>query len=142
MILLGERMANGGWYGTKEEWARIEAPLLALDQMIEAFARSADLTVEKNHKDWPGRAMEWGSEIRCLLQIYLADENSITWNIWLCCSRDAQGERFWRQEFLVEKKPLEAFRDELPALLNIGREQLIEWSNHPESLNFAPKLRS
>jgi hypothetical protein len=27
-------------------------------------------------------------------------------------------------------------------LLNIGREQLIEWSNHPESLNFAPKLRS
>ncbi len=62
MILLGERMANGGWYGTKEEWARIEAPLLALDQMIEAFARSADLTVEKIIRT--GQEERWNGAVK------------------------------------------------------------------------------
>jgi hypothetical protein len=133
-------MANGGWYGTKEEWARIEAPLVSLDPEIEAFALSAGLRVQKNHKDWPERSMEWGSEIRCLIQIYLADEKSITWNIWLCCSRDRQGERFWRREFLVENRPIGAFRDEVPHLLKVGRDRLIDWCNHPETLEFVTKL--
>lgn len=133
-------MANGGWHGTKEEWTRIESPLIAIDPVIAEFARCASLTVTKNLKDWPERSMRWGSKISCLIQIYLADEETISWNIWLCCTRDANGERFWRREFLVEKKPLEAFQHELPNLLKAGHERLIDWANHPETLQFATKL--
>jgi hypothetical protein len=133
-------MANGGWYGTKEEWARIENPLITIDPVIEEFATSAGLTVTKNLKDWPERSMRWGSGISCLIQIYLADQEALTWNIWLCCMRDAQGKRFWRRDFLIEKKPIGAFQGELPKLLRVGHERLIDWSNHPEALEFATKL--
>ena len=133
-------MANGGWYGTEEEWAQIESPLITIDPVIEKFAASAGLAVTKNVKDWPGRSMRWGSDLSCLIQIYLADKAAMTWNIWLCCVRDVQGERFWRREFLIEKKPIAEFQTDLPKLLRVGRERLIEWSNHPEALEFATKL--
>jgi hypothetical protein len=135
-----DSVANGGWYGTKEEWAQIEKPLITLDPVIKEFAMRAGLTVTKNLKDWPERSMRWGSEISCLIQIYLADKDALTWNIWLCCTRDIQGERFWRREFLVEKRPIEVFQDRLPKLLWVGHERLIDWSNHPETLEFATKL--
>lgn len=135
-------MANGGWYGTEDEWAQLEAPLIKLDPIIDAFAVATGLTVSKNLKDWPERSMRWGSDISCLIQIYLADKATLTWNIWLCCSRDVQGERFLRKEFLVEKKPITAFQDELSTLLKVGHERLSDWCKHPETLVFATKLQS
>jgi hypothetical protein len=35
-------MANRGWYGTEEEWSRIEAPLKALDSDLARFALKHD----------------------------------------------------------------------------------------------------
>ena len=54
-------MANGGWYGTKEEWQRIEKPLLEIDSIVDDFANELSLSVSKNHKDWPERSIEWGN---------------------------------------------------------------------------------
>ncbi len=51
-------MANGGWYGTPEEWKRIERPLLDLDPAIAEFARKIGLTVSKNPKDEPERSLQ------------------------------------------------------------------------------------
>ena len=129
-------MANGGWFGTIEEWDRLEALLIDLDPVIDAFAQRVGLTVTKNQKEWPERSMRWVTSVNCRIQIYLADRDAMTWNIWLCCTRDEGNKRFWRQEFLVEKKPVAEFKRELFDLLESGRARLIEWSNHPESLTF------
>lgn len=62
-------MANGGWYDSKEEWQRIEAPLLEVDSIFEVFAAENGLAVSKNHKDWPERSIEWGQGVRCLRRL-------------------------------------------------------------------------
>lgn len=133
-------MANGGWYGTREEWDRIEGPLLELDPIIDDFGKVAGLVVTKNLKDWPERSLKWGEDIRCLVQIYLADATSLNWNIWICCSQDREGKRYWKRDFLVKEKTCEDFKNRLPSLLAEGRARLIEWSGQPESLELATNL--
>lgn len=96
-------MANGGWYGTKEEWERIESPLLEVDSIINDFAKEAGLSVTKNHKDWPERSIVWGKDIRSLIQLYLANEKSLTFNLWLCASQDRGTKRYWKQETPVKE---------------------------------------
>jgi hypothetical protein len=135
-------MANGGWYGTPEEWSRIEAPLIDVDPKIDAFARSFRLTVTKNHKDWPERSIQWGGEPRCLIQIYLLNSEALKWNLWICCSIDKELKRYWRREFLIENQSICEFENQLLALLFDGRKRLIEWSEHPETLELATSLIS
>ncbi len=48
-----DTMANGGWYGTDEEWRRIEAPLLAVDPTISSFAEDHKLALSKTTKTGP-----------------------------------------------------------------------------------------
>ncbi len=130
-------MANGGWYGTRDEWDRLEAPLSKLDLVILRFAESFGMKVSKNHKDWPERSIEWGGPVRCFIQIYLADQEQALWNFWICCSEDRDKERFWKKTFLVERRPISALADRLPQLLGDGRNLLNEWSQHPENFEFA-----
>jgi hypothetical protein len=134
-------MANGGWYGTPEEWQRLEAPLLQVDSCIERFAREHSLNLSKNHKEWPERSLTWGENPRCLIQLYLAEEEDLTWNLWLCCSEDRGGERFWRKEFAVRGQKLEQFIMDLPKLLDESLKQLNDWRAAPDKLEFATKLQ-
>jgi hypothetical protein len=60
-------VGNGGWYGTNEEWNRIEAPLKLLDSELDRFARKHRLRVTKNLEDWPERSLVWGNDVRCLI---------------------------------------------------------------------------
>jgi len=133
-------MANGGWYGTKEEWERIERPLLEVDSIINNFAREAGLAVTRNYKGWPERSIVWGEDIRCLIQLYLADEKSLTFNLWLCASQDRGRTRYWKQETTVKAKKVSEFKEDLAALLREGREKLVNWSKNGEQLKFATTL--
>jgi hypothetical protein len=133
-------MANGGWYGTAEEWARIEAPLLAADPVIGRFAAEFGLPVGKNHKDWPDRSIAWGDKVRCLIQLYLADMEALTFNLWLCASEDRGDKRYWKREMPVLKQPLPEFIDALPTLLRSGRSKLELWSADPSDFEFAVDL--
>ena len=133
-------MANGGWYGTAEEWSRIEAPLKALDSDLDRFASKYGLNVTKNHKDWPERSLAWETDVRCVIGIYLVDESLLTLNLWICASQDRNGSRFWKRETLRKEVQLpEMARDLLPAL-ETGKCKLDHWSSHPEELEFATKL--
>lgn len=133
-------MANGGWYGTKEEWERIEGPLLEVDPIIDAFAKEHALSVTRNHKDWPERSIVWGNEVRCLIQLYLADEASLTFNLWLCASEDRGKKRYWKQETPIKQMRVPDFRNDLAYQLREGRKKLVEWTMNKGQLEFATTL--
>jgi hypothetical protein len=133
-------MANGGWYGTKEEWERIENPLINLDSIMDDFANDISLNVTKNYKDWPERSIAWGDNVRCLIQIYLVDDKKLTFNLWLCASQDRGLKRYWKNEFLVKEKTVDEFRDNLALLLREGFEKLTAWSDDTEQLEFATNI--
>jgi hypothetical protein len=133
-------MANGSWYGTAEEWSRIEAPLKALDPDLDCFAGKYGLNVTKNHKDWPERSLAWEADVRCLIQIYLVDESLLTLNLWICAYQDRNGSRFWKTETLRKEFQLPEMAKELLPALETAKRRLDLWSAHSEDLEFATKL--
>ena len=133
-------MANGGWHGTKEEWDRIERPLLQADTIIDKFANEVGLPVIKNYKDWPGRSISWGDDVKCLIQLYLVNDKELTFNLWLCASQDYGHKRYWKQETSVEQQKINEFKEDLEELLREGYEKLITWSSNKSMLEFAAEL--
>lgn len=134
-------MANGGWYGTEEEWARIEAPLKLLDHEINRFAGKHGLNVTKNSKNWPERSLRWGNNIQCLIQVYLADQDKLTLHLWICATQDREKKRYWKQEFLLREAQVSDAEKSLFGTLELGKQRLDLWSAHPEELEFATELK-
>src|ERR1700733_11855079 len=71
-----EQVANGVWHRTEQEWAHIEKPIKLLDHEIARFADKHGINISKNKKDWPKRSLRWGNDIQCLIQFYLADQDT------------------------------------------------------------------
>ncbi len=133
-------MANGGWYGTDEEWNRIEAPLKFLDPMLGSFADKNGLSLTKNFKDWPERSLVWGTDVRCLIQVFLVDQSKLTLNLWICASQDRSGNRYWKNETPLKEVQALEMGKALAELLEIGKQKLDHWAAHPERLEFVTKL--
>jgi hypothetical protein len=135
-------MANRGWCGTDEQWAHFEAALLPIDPNINGFAARHALSVRQNERDSVGRSMRWGNNPSALLQLYLADPDRLTWNLWACCSDDRGSDRYWKTTFLMEGEEVAAFAPFIDALLERGFSELTEWREHPNLLTFATKIAS
>jgi hypothetical protein len=133
-------MGNGGWYGTDEEWRRIEAPLKLLDPELDRFGRKHGLAITKNLKDWPERSIVWGMDVRCLMQMVLVDQSALTLNLWICASQDRDGSRYWRNETPRKEEQASEMAADLFDLLEAAKRKLDHWSAHPEVLEFATKL--
>jgi len=130
-------MANGGYFN-EQQWQKFEKPLLAVDSIINEFAESNGLEVTRNHKGWPERSMVWNNNnVHCLIQLYLASKDSLTFNLWLCASQDRGRERYWKQESPIKNRPIPEFSEQLFELLEEGREKLINWSNDPSEMEYA-----
>jgi hypothetical protein len=133
-------MGNGGWYGTSEEWRRIEAPIRSLDPELERFAALHSLAVTRNHKDWPERSLVWGSDVRCLIQLYLDDVETLGINLWICASEDRSRDRYWMQEFLCKGVPIDDVAPCISEFLATTKARLDHWRTHPEMLEFAVNI--
>lgn len=131
-------MANGGFYGTEEEWTRLEAPLVALDKVLAKFAKKHSLVVTKNHKNNPERSIRWCEDISYLIQIWLVDEELLTMNLWICASEDRCGKRFLKEETPVKEKSLSEFESDLPRLLEESYKKLRTWTS--QKLPFTVRL--
>lgn len=132
-------MANGGWYGTDEEWVRVEAQLKLLDAELDRFACKHGLAVTKNLKGWPERSLVWGTDVRCLIQVFLTDNSALTLKLWICASQDRDGSRFWKHEMLRDGVHAAELASELSDFLEAGKRKLDYWSAHPDEL-LAPRL--
>lgn len=133
-------MANGGWHGTPEEWQRLEAPLLTIDPVLEGFARTHGLALSKNAKESPERSLRRDGNPSFLIQVYLQSETAPSWNLWLCCSEDREGNRYWRHDFAIRGETIAAFQEQLPTLLERSFNRLQSWGAAPDQLEFATKL--
>jgi len=133
-------MGNGGWNGTDDEWERIEAPLKLLDPEFDRFARKHGLRVTKNVKDWPERSLGWGTDVQCLIQVFLVDQSALTLNFWICACQDRDGNRFWKNETPRKEVEVSDIAQDLFDLLEAGKRKLDHWSTHPEELEFVTTL--
>jgi len=88
----------------------------------------------------PNRSFIWGDDVRCLIQLYLNDQDELTFNLWLCVSQDREKKRYWKRETPIENRHIEEFDKELAEEIRRGRERLVEWSLHPDSFEFAMDL--
>ena len=133
-------MANGGWYGTAQEWERLEASLIEIDPTLEAFSVTHNLALSKNHKNTPERSIKWGNGIQNLIQIYLANSETPTYNMWLCASEDRGTERYWKKAFLFQDKIISKTGINMPTLLENAFSKITNWNRNPEKFEFATKL--
>jgi hypothetical protein len=113
-----------GFCGKPEEWERIEKPLRKIDPELESYAKANNLQLSKNYHNWPERSLEWGNRIKKLIQIYLENEKTMTFNLWLCASEDREKRRFWKSIFLKKSVDFSEISDNLIELLNEGRKIL------------------
>ena len=118
-----------GFHGSREAWDRIEAPLRALDPTFEAFARKLGVPLGRNTRSWPERSVRWGSQLSRLIQLYLEDEDRLTWTLWVCASEDRSSARYWRREFLRKGVPIEDVAPQLASLLERAHELVTGWSS-------------
>lgn len=133
-------MGNGGWYGTEEEWKRIEAPLRALDPAITQFAEKYGLIVTKNHKGNPERSISWGTWVDCLIQVYLVDQQKPTFNVWICASQDRDKRRYWKRETLAANATSLDLQDSLLELFERGKRTVDLWCTQPDTFEFATEV--
>jgi len=127
-----------GFHGKKEEWDRMEAPLLEIDGVLADFAEKHGCQYSRNFHNNPERSISWGKKIEKLIQIYLDDEDKLTFNLWIAATQDRWGKRYWKKEFLRKGVPISDIKQNLPALLHRSYEILESWKN--KDLELAVKL--
>src|SRR5688572_24646106 len=118
-----------GFYGSTDDWERMEAPLRAIDDVVAAFAERHRATISRNSHSWPERSVRWGTGIERLIQIYLADETKLLFHVWLCASEDRPKGRFWKNRFLVKERSIQEIVASLNQLLEEGKKELDAWSS-------------
>jgi hypothetical protein len=129
----------GGEYFSAKEFQRQESPLLTIDNILDRFARAHNLSFTKNSKEWPERSLHWQRNgIDNLIQIFLKDPKTNTFNFWICAVQDREGKRFWKQSNLKENVPWTEIGPNIESLLAIGYSKLNSIS--PSELEFAVPL--
>jgi len=75
-----------GFHGTKEEWDRLEAPLLEVAEVIGDFARMQNLEVDANYHNMPNRRLTWHKrDMTCVIQVSVKEEGMtmyVTFYAW------------------------------------------------------------
>jgi hypothetical protein len=122
-----ENVPNG-FDGTPEKWVQIQALFREIDDTLNDFACAHGLNVSSNYHNWPERSLVWyEDDIRKLIQIYLADQQLLTFNVWLCASVDKEHQRYWKNVMLKKGVPFVEIKDPLLHLLSEGLQTVQAW---------------
>jgi hypothetical protein len=118
-----------GFHGSREEWDRMEAPLLALDESLSEFASGRNLQVIKNYHNWPQREIRWTSSgIRRTISILLASESKMTLHVAVVAAKDKDDDRYLKDYWLKKEASWDEVRNNLQQLLEDGFTLLESWS--------------
>lgn len=128
-----------GYHGSAAGWERLEGPLREADTALAAFGERHGIAISRNYHNWPERSLRWGSNPEKLIQIFLANEEQLTWSIWLCASEDRGRQRFWKRSFLRQGVSMSELLGEVDSLLEEGHRIVSSWTS--DQLEFATTLR-
>jgi hypothetical protein len=105
-----------GFYGSKEEWERMVAPLRQLDSGLSSFAAAHGLEVDHNYHNMPNRMVKWTSGgIQRVIQISLEGDDQILFAISAYQDeRDRRRGKRWPPRVNI---PLAEFKNNLESLL-------------------------
>ena len=119
-------MANG-FFGTQEEWERLEHPLRRLDGILERFASDNRLVLRKNVRNWPDRSFQWGDRPNILIQVFLESEKHATYTMWVSASDQRSRAEYWKHKTLLKAVPIDELAQQLPDLLKEAYATATEW---------------
>ena len=129
-----------GFHGSREEWQRLVAPLDQIDAELSAYAARHGMAFQRNTRNWPDRSLTWTSDgVRRLIQVWLRDDQQLTWTFGIAASQDRERKRYWKAESLVESAPIDSIKERLADLLNEATARLSSWT--AEDLPFAGDLK-
>ncbi len=128
-----------GHHGPKEEWDRLEAPLVELDPVIRAFAENHKMKFSSNDHAWPERSLTIVDELHRKIQIYLKNEEPLTFIVGAYAWRDSESDRCLKMEFVTEPVSPPALRINLLSWLEQSYKTVMAWKT--EDLEFATKLQ-
>lgn len=113
-----------GFHGTKEEWDRMEAPLLEVDDVIGEFAQSKGLSLDSNYHNMPNRRLMWNKGgITRVIQVSVKDEDMtiyVTYYAWQDRNNTRRGK--WLKQ--ISDLGLTELKRDLPGLLKEGYSML------------------
>ena len=117
-------MANG-FQGTTQEWDKMEAPLLPLDEALTRFAQEKQVELEKNYHSVPNRRLTWDHEgITRSIQITLEDENKQTLYVTFFAWQDKDQERYGKWVRQIDGLSSDKLVHDIAQLLEEGYETL------------------
>lgn len=115
-----------GYHGSAEEWRRLVAPLVAVDEEIETFARDHGMALERDSHSWPSRQLRWFANLDRSIEIYLnADKKS--YRVGISCSEDRIEGRYWRSEIIADVGVTD-LPAEVLALMSRAMERVARWT--------------
>ena len=118
-----------GFHGPKDDWNRMEAPLFEIEEVLTQFAADKKLELSRNYHNTAERSLRWSSHgVDRLIQIFLEDEQQLTFTFWICAFSDIQGKRYWKNKSLKKKVPFFEIKNEIHHLLKEGLDLVESWS--------------
>jgi hypothetical protein len=86
------------------------------------------MTLRGSDRNWPARSLEWGSDTRQLIQIYLDSERTPLYNVWVCAYQDRDNKRFLKRQSLATGATIEEVLGTLAQRLDQGRDMVSSWT--------------
>ena len=115
-------MANG-FHGPQEEWDRLEGPLIQLDPILATIATEHDLSLRTNHKSLE-RSLLRETNVRYLLQVFVAEEQPLKYNVWICASQFRDNQTYWKEKMILRSVTADCITE---TLIRHSIRELLSW---------------
>ena len=117
-----------GFDGSREDWERMEAPFLKIDDLLSQFAADQNMQLNKNYHSWPRRDLHWTTAgIDRRIQLFAADRPG-TYHVAVIAWKDDRGGRSVNDHWLEQWATWPAIEARLLPLLEEARTILESWS--------------
>jgi hypothetical protein len=117
----------------------LEEPLLEIDCILVDYAKTNKMVFSNASPEVPSRSLTWDKKIRKKIQIFLEDDEKMTYNFWIVAIQDRGGKRYWKNALLKDNVDFIEIKNNLKQLLDEGRNILDSWSE--DDLEYGTDLK-
>ncbi|HYR89531.1 MAG TPA: hypothetical protein VE422_35985 [Terriglobia bacterium] len=120
-----------GFYGSQEQWQRLEQAFLEWEEIFDRFARAKTVQVIRNAHGWPSRSLEWiHQSIQRKIEVVANDVPSETFNVWTYAWKDVGDKRFSKVTSVGTNLSKATLAKRLTDILDEAWAQVNAWSDN------------